>query len=421
MNDNRYHYYKSGGMKMKINACVVGLGLRGQSLIKEVLLKNNDVNIVAVCDLYEDRIKEAIAKIEIAGGNAKGFTDYQEALNVDGLQAVFIFSDWNTHTEIAIAAMKKGIAVASEVGSEYCLENCYELVRVQEETGTPYMFMENCCYGKDELLATAMARKNVFGTIVHCSGAYAHDLRNEISYGHVTRHYRFDNYLNRNCENYPTHELGPIAKLLDINRGNRILTVSSFASKAKGLEEYIQTREDATEEMKNAHFNQGDIITTVLTCANGETILLRLDTTLPRSYSRDFTVRGTKGMYMQDTNTVFLDGQEEYFETVKYFQKNLNNATQYEEEYLPDLWKNLSEEALKAGHGGMDYFVYKAFVDALINHEEMPIDVYDAATWQAVGVLSEISISQGGAPQAMPDFTKGKWFKRPRKDVCKFK
>ena len=263
-----------------------------------------------------------------------------------------------------------------------------------------------------------MARKERFGTIVHCSGSYSHDLRKEIAYGHVNRHYRFDNYLKRCCDNYPTHDLGPIAKLLDINRGNRILTVSSFASKAVSLKEYVKAHEDATEEMKNAEFKQGDIITTVLTCANGETILLRLDTTLPRSYSRDFTIRGTKGMYMQDTNTVFLDGEKEYGEASEYYKNNLNNGVNYEEDFLPDLWKNISPEAIEAGHGGMDWFAYKAFTDALKQCSEMPIDVYDAATWQAVSVLSEISIQQGGAPQAMPDFTNGKWFKRPRKDVC---
>lgn len=402
-----------------IKACVVGLGKRGQSLIKEVLLKNKDVQIVSVCDVYEDRVQIGMNLVKESNVEVKGYCNYKDAL-FEGVDAVFIFSDWDTHTEIALYAMKKGIAVASEVGSEYTLENCYELVRVQEETGTPYMFMENCCYGKEELLATSMARKGIFGTIVHCSGAYAHDLRDEISYGHVTRHYRFDNYKMRNCENYPTHELGPIAKLLDINRGNRIMTVSSFASKSCGLKEYIQSREDATEEMKQTEFYQGDIVTTVLTCANGETIVIRLDTTLPRSYSRDFTVRGTKGLYMQDANIVFLDGEEETYETVKYMKENIDNASRFEKDYLPSIWKDVSEEALKAGHGGMDWFVYKAFIDALINKEEMPIDVYDAATWQAVGVLSEMSIRQGGAPQAMPDFTNGKWFKRPRKDVVDF-
>ena len=192
----------------------------------------------------------------------------------------------------------------------------------------------------------------------------------------------------------------------------------SFATKSAGLEEYIKTCDDATDEMKSARFAQGDIITTVLTCAQGETILLRLDTTLPRSYSRDFTVRGTKGMYMQDTNSVYLDGDQEFFEPIRYYEKALNNAVKFENDYLPDIWKNVTPEAENAGHGGMDWFAYKGFTDALKNKTEMPIDVYDAAVWQAVSVLSEISIKQGGAPQAMPDFTNGKWIKRLRKDVC---
>lgn len=403
-----------------INACVIGLGHRSYNLISKVLVKNKDLNIVAVCDIYEDRIAQAIACIKENGGDAKGFTDYKQALNTAGLDAAFVFTGWERHTEIAIYAMKKGIPVASEVGCEYTLNNCYELVRTQEATGTPYMFMENCCWGRNELLATAMARKNMFGTIVHCSGAYGHDLRKEIAYGIQNRHYRFHNYRSRNCDNYPTHELGPIAKLLDINRGNRILTVSSFASKAAGLETYISAQEDATEEMKNTRFKQGDIVTTVLTCVGGETILLRLDTTLPRSYSREFTVRGTKGMYVQDTNTVFLDGDKEYLKPAEYVKDRLNSAEAYEAEFLPDFWKNVTPETLAAGHGGMDWFAYKAFTDALKTGSPMPVDVYDSATWQAVSVLSEISIQQGGAPQAMPDFTNGKWFRRPRLDVCEF-
>lgn len=402
-----------------ISCCVIGLGNRGYGLLTEVLLKNPDLRVVALCDVYEDRVERAKEAVRASGGDVRGFLDYKDALALEGISAAFVFTDWSTHTEIAVYAMERGIAVASEVGSEYSLENCFRLVRTQEETGTPYMFVENCCYGKDELLATAMARRGVFGTVVHCAGSYSHDLRYEISYGKVNRHYRFDNYKSRCCDNYPTHDLGPIAKLLNINRGNRILTVSSFATKAAGLKEYIATREDATDEMKSTDFKQGDIITTVLTCANGETVLLRLDTTLPRSYSRDFTVRGTKGMYLQDTGTVFLDGdKEDYWEPHRYYRDNLGNAEKYEDEYLPELWKNVSEEEMKAGHGGMDWFAYKAFTDALQSGEEMPIDVYDAATWQAVSVLSEISIREGGAPQAMPDFTNGKWFRRPPKDVC---
>lgn len=397
-----------------IRVCVIGLGNRSRGLIKEVLTKIEDLQITAICDAYEDRVNAVLQTLE----GAKGFTDYKEALAMPGIDACFVFTGWEWHTEISVYAMEKGIPVACEVGSEYTLENCYRLVRTQEKTGTPYMLMENCCWGKDELLATSMARKGAFGTIVHCAGAYAHDLRSEVAYGLENRHYRFANYLNRCYENYPTHELGPIAKLLDINRGNRIISVSSFASRAAGLEEYIQSRPDASEQMKKARFKQGDIVTTVLTCANGETIVLKLDTTLPRSYSREFTVRGTKGMYSQDFNAVFLDGDKEYWEMPDYLKDNLNNAINYEKDYLPRLWKEVTPEMLAAGHGGMDWFAYSAFVHALKTGAPMPVDVYDSATWQAVSVLSEISIQQGGAPQAMPDFTNGKWFHRPRLDVC---
>lgn len=403
-----------------VNACVIGLGCRGSQLIRDVLTKNDNLKIVAVCDVYEDRVAAVLENLKQNGQTALGFTDYKEALAVEGVQAAFVFTNWGTHTEIACHAMRLGIPVASEVGSEFSIENCWALVNTQEETGTPYMLMENCCYDKAEMLVTAMARHGKFGTIVHCAGSYSHDLRSEVAYGHVNRHYRYDAYRDHCADNYPTHELGPIAKLLDINRGNRIVSVSSFATKAVGLTEYIATREDATDEMKAETFRQGDVVHTVLTCENGETILLRLDTTMPRFYSRDFTVRGTKGMYTQDTNMVHMDGDPEW--GIVHFLKNgsLDNAVKYEDEFLPDIWKNITPEAQAAGHGGMDWFVYKAFVDAVENGTPMPIDVYDSATWQAVGALSEKSIAEGGAPQAMPDFTRGAWKTRPRLDVVEY-
>ena len=169
--------------------------------------------------------------------------------------------------------------------------------------------LENCCYGRRELLVKNMVDLGLFGEIVHCSGGYLHDLRHEISFGRENRHYRLRNYINRNCENYPTHELGPIARVLDINHGNRMLSLSSFASKAAGLHQYISTDKSDDTELLNTQFAQGDIITTVIKCAGGQTIVLTLDTTLPRYYSRGFTVRGTKGFYEETTDSIFLDSQ----------------------------------------------------------------------------------------------------------------
>ena len=271
---------------------------------------------------------------------------------------------------------------------------------------------------------SAMARAGKFGTIVHCDGSYSHDLREEISEGNIIRHYRLRNYTNRNCDNYPTHDLGPIAKLLNINRGNRILSLVSVASCAAGLEQYVKDHPELVEKdptLKDRKFNQGDIVSTILTCAGGETIYLKLDTTLPRSYSREFTVRGTKGAYFMDTNTVYMDGDKEYFDPTQVAKQYLDNANAYNEKYMPKCWVEMTEEKRQFGHGGMDAIMFENFIECLREGKEMPIDVYDAASWMAVTALSEQSILAGGAPVSVPDFTDGKWMIRPEKDVIELK
>lgn len=291
---------------------------------------------------------------------------------------------------------------------------------MQERTGTPLMLMENCCFGKSELLATAMVRRGLLGDVVHCHGAYAHYLAEEIAGGEINRHYRLRNYLTRNCENYPTHELGPIAKILNINRGNRMVSLVSVASRSAGMEDYIAQNADKYPELVGKKFRQGDVVNTLITCADGSTISLRLDTTLPRSYAREFTVHGTRGLYEQNTNTVYLAGEAETFDTPKFYRENFGNAARFEAEYLPRVWREMTEEKIRIGHGGMDAIELRAFIDCLLEDKPMPIDVYDAAAWMSVTALSEASVAAGGLPQAMPDFTSGMWTRRPSTDVIEW-
>jgi len=397
-----------------------GAGQRGSSMARGVICKLEGVKLVGICDTaYIDKAEACANDIQKKYAYTPAvYNDYEKMFTELEPDAVFIATSWEDHSKVAISAMKKGIAVASEVGGAYSEAECLELVRVYEETKTPYMFMENCCFNKDELLVTSMAKKGILGDIVYCHGAYAHDLREEIAFGDINRHYRLRNYSNRNGDNYPTHELGPIAKLLNINRGNRMISLTSRASKAIGLHEYIQDKKEL-EYLKDREFKQGDIVETLIQCENGELISLRLDTTLPRFYSREFTVRGTKGLYMQDNNMVLIDGQyEEIFEPHIVMNQYHNNAEAYSE-YLPKLWADVTPEILAAGHGGMDYFVVKAFVDALRSGEEMPIDIYDAVSWMAITYLSEASIQNNGAPMEIPDFTNGAYKTRPPKDVVK--
>lgn len=404
----------------QVKVGVIGLGQRGMGLTGTILACV-EADVVAVCDSVKERAVAANDKVkESRGHEAVIYEDYHQLLQDENVEAVVICSSWDEHIRMAIESMKAGKITAMEVGGAFDVEECWELVRVHEQTKTPIMMLENCCFDKFELLSTSLERSGLLGKVVHLHGAYSHDLRAEMLHNNLN--YRITNYEKRNCENYPTHELGPMAKLIDVNRGNRMVSLVSMASKAAGLEEFANRDFEDKPSFKGLKAKQGDIVTTIITCANGETMTLTLDTTLPKHYSREFTVRGTQGYCMQETNMVLLENKDslhDYAEPHLTVKKYLSNGDDYKE-YLPDIWKNITDEEMQLGHGGMDYMMFKAFFDAVLNGKEMPVDVYDAAAWMAVSVLSEQSIALGGAPVFFPDFTRGKWLYRKRLDVVEF-
>ena len=401
----------------KIRMGFVGLGQRGQSMLN-TFLAYSVIDVVAVCDVYQDRVDLASKVIqEKRNHEPRKYLDFQEMLKDKEIDAVYIASSWEEHIKQAILTMKANIPVAMEVGGAYDIKDCWELVKTYEKTKTPIMMMENCCYDKFETLVTSLAREGTFGEIVHCHGAYSHDLRKEITEGNINRHYRLRNYISRNCENYPTHELGPIAKLLNINHGNRFVSMVSIASKSRGLEEYIKSGRCPDKSLDGVKFKQGDVVSTIITCENGETITLTLDTTLPGFYSRQMTVKGTKGLALQEPNMVLLDdGHEEIWNTTKSISKYLNNANEYKD-HLPKYWREITEEQINLGHGGMDFYMVGAFIDALVNKTPMPIDVYDCAAWYAITPLSAKSIANGGRVYKIPDFTRGKYKTSKQKEA----
>lgn len=394
----------------KINLGIIGLGNRGYGLLEYILLDMEEFNIVALTDIYPDRVERAQELCKSKQTiSPKGYSTVEELFQDTDIDAVLISSSWETHIPLAIQAMQNNIAVALEVGGASDLQSLWNLVDTYEKTKTPIMFMENCCYGRLELMTLNMAQNNVLGEIVYAHGAYAHDLRNEITFGKINRHYRLNNYIKRNSENYPTHEIGPIAKILNINSGNRFLSLSSFASKSVGLNHFLGKQDTSKLELpNNIKFNQGDIVTTQISCANGELVSIKLDTSLPRYYSREFYVQGTNGLVNGENMSVFLESDttnENHFN----WKNNFNNLEKYYEKYDHPIWREYLKNGVRAGHDGMDYLVFKAFADALLEGKDMPIDVYDAATWMAITALSEQSLATGSQVQNFPDFTRGKW------------
>lgn len=384
---------------------VIGLGARSVEQL-DALLAMEDVKIVAVCDIYEDRVTSTIKHCQEKVGYAPlGLSDYRDALKMEEVEGVFIFTDWCSHIRIAIDCLSAGKRPAMEVGGASSIDECWRLVRKSQETNIPVMLLENCCYDTNEYTILHLVRKGFFGELVHCEGGYQHYLCDEIGNGDVIRHYRQPHFHHRNAELYPTHEIGPIATYLNFNYGNRPLTLTSMASKARGLKDFYDN-ERSDSKWRNLPIQQGDIVTTCIKCANGETVVIQHDCTVPRPYSRGGIVRGTKAMWMEDVKGYCELGSHKFTLDKELFEKE-----------KPQLLIEYDAFGRRGGHGGMDYLVLRAFVESVQNNTYPPIDVYDAALWMSLTVLSEQSIALGSMPVAVPDFTDGEWIKR--KALCK--
>lgn len=387
----------------------VGLGRRGNFVLSRCFPYMKDVEVATVCDLLPERAeKGADTVFQITGKRPKITQDYHDILNDPEINAVIVMTGWHGRPAIAVEAMRAGKYCGVEVGCADTLEECFDLVRAYEETGVPIMMLENCCYGRREMAVLNLVKQGLFGEIVHATGGYMHYLNNEEFFYEIENdqvdHYRLGYYIARNRESYPTHELGPISKVLSINRGNRMVRLNSFSSKSCGLKDYAMQRFGSDSQYAKTDYKQGDIFTTIITCAGGQTIQLTLDTTLPRAhYSRNFSIRGTRGMSNEDSLAIFLEGMEEPVR---------GNEEEMLEKYDHPIHKEYEKTEKPGGHGGIDWLVCRAFIESVKHGTQTPIDAYDAATWMSIGPLSEMSIAQNGAPVDIPDFTNGKWMNR---------
>ena len=422
-------FARPSGLRKKVRLGFIGVGFRGQNHINE-MLKRNDVEIVACADPDAQMIAMTKTILDESSQHkcayySEGDDDYKNLLKREDIDAVFVASPWRWHYRHGTEAMKAGKIVGMEVCGAISLEECYGYVKTYEDTKVPIMMLENVCYRRDVMAILNMVKKGMFGELIHGQGGYEHDLRGVLFNDGKTAYnsgvefgvkgfseakWRTNHYLERNGELYPTHGIGPLATMFDINRGNRMLYLQSMSSKSRGLNKYILEHEKGGAEHPNAKldFKQGDIVTTQIKCANGETFILTHDTSLQRPYNLGFRVQGTEGIW-QDFGWGNPEQGLIYFEKKMDHDHRWKNTKDWLEEYDHPLWRNNARSAEKSGHGGMDYFVDNAFIECIKRNKEFPLDVYDLASWYAITPLSEKSIEENGAPQEIPDFTNGKW------------
>ena len=129
-------------------------------------------------------------------------------------------------------------------------------------------------------------------------------------------------------------------------------------------------------------------------------------------------VQGAKDkiVYASDTRN-FVKKLKASGVTYKYYElpnsgHTLGGDEEAFEKYDHPLHAEYTKLGEKGGHGGMDWLVCRAFVEAVKNGTNTPIDAYDTVTWMSIASLSEMSIQRGGSVVDIPDFTRGKWFRR---------
>ena len=417
----------------RVRMGMIGTGARGPVLLRE-LLRRDDVEVVALCDIEPIMLKRAMGMAAKAGrkaprayGQDGDVHAYRRLLQHPGLDAVIIATPWEWHAPMAIEAMQARVAVGCEVVAGITLQDHWDVLKAQLETSTPYMLLENVCYRRDVMAVLQMVREGLFGELVHLQGGYQHDLRavkfnggdpdNLFSAGAEfgprawsEARWRTRHSVERNGELYPSHGIGPCAMYTGINRGNRFTRINSFASKARGLHEFVVAQGGPDHPNARVRFQLGDIVTTTLSCANGETILLQHDTSLPRPYSLGFRVQGTRGLWMDVNQSIHIEHRSP--------AHKWEDFAGYQAQYDHPAWRRYAAQAEGAGHGGMDFFVIHAFVEAVKAHAPMPIDIYDAVAWSAITPLSEQSIAQDFATLDFPDFTAGAW--QHRKPIFAF-
>lgn len=414
----------------KLNVGMIGVGLRGTNHLGN-LLQRKDIHITAVCDIDPERINIAKKMISDSGGQppqifGKNEEDYKNLLSLGNVDAVIIATPWLWHVRMAVDSMLAGKYTGVEVSAANTMEECWDLVNTHERTGAHLMILENVNYRRDIMAVLHMVRQNLFGELLHFRCGYQHDLR-EVKFNNGKQPYgggvefgekaisearwRTEHSVKRNADVYPTHGLGPIAVMADINRGNRFISMTSHATKAVGLHRYIVKNGGGDHPNAKVKFKQGDVITSTINTANGETIIITHDCNSPRPYSLGFRVQGANGLWEDDGNRIYIEGKSEPHEW--------DSADNWLQQYDHPLWKKYGEYAENAGHGGMDFFVMNAFVESAKQNIAPPMDSYDAAAWSAVTPLSEVSIANNGEPQDFPDFTRGLWIKRAPYDWMK--
>ena len=393
----------------------VGVGGMGGAHVRN-FLGLEGIEIVALCDIDSARNEEVSSWVTEDGRAPPAMygrheTDFVRMCETEDLDLVFTATPWEWHVPVCVSAMENGKHAATEVPATYTTDDCWRLVEYAEKYRKHCVMMENCNYDRPEMMVFHMARLGLFGDILHAECGYLHDLR-EIKFSEVGEGlWRRAHSMVRDGNLYPTHGLGPVANVMDINRGDQFEYLVSMSSPSQGLQEWAMANYPENHLKRRERYVLGDVNTTMIKTVRGRTIYLSHDTNLPRPYSRIHMVQGTKGLFQGYPHRVHIEGLSPGHEWQDWMDLR--------DKYDHPLWKDLEEQSEGAGHGGMDFIEDYRLVKCLREGKPTDMNVYDAAAMSVITPLSEWSVANRSRPIDVPDFTRGRWAQWPKLEILR--
>lgn len=395
----------------------IGVGDRGGGAV-ERLSYIEGVEIKALGDLRPAAVEESQRYLSRIGRPAaQEFSGdeniWKKLVEMPDLDLIYICTPWVWHTPMSVYAMENGKHVACEVPICRTIDEAWQLVETSEKTKKHCMMLENCCYDFFELLTLNMARQGMFGDIIHGEGAYIHNLMgynfkkpidDRQADGAYTGMWRLKENAERNGNLYPTHGLGPVCQIMNINRGDKMEYLTSMSGNDFTMGKHANELA-AGDEFYAPYAGKtyrGNMNTSLVRTNLGRTILIQHDVSSVRPYSRLHVISGTAGAASKYPAPERIAMGHNWLS-----EEELRDVT---EKFTPEIVKRVGEMAKKVGgHGGMDFIMDWRLIDCLRNGLPLDQDVYDGALWSSISPLSEWSVANRSRSIDVPDFTNGNW------------
>lgn len=343
----------------------------------------SETKVTAICDPN----REALERVAERFGIEKRYQIYEEMLE-DDIDIVVVATPMQLHVPMACQALERGKHVLSEVTAATDMDQCAWLVDAVRRTGGIYMMAENYCYMKANVLIKSLVEHGMFGEIYWAEGEYVHNCRSihHDAQGRPTWRYYWQ--VGKNGCTYCTHSLGPVLDWFN----ERAVTVSCHGTGRHTDPDHLTD----------------DSVLMLCKTESGALVKIRVDMISNRPHAMVYySLQGTKGCY--EAPRGFGDDHKIWLADRSKSREEWMSLWELEEEFMPEMWRNPPEEALRAGHGGGDYFEVREFVDAILGGQQPPVDVYRAMDFTVPGLISEQSIAQGGAVLAVPDLRERPW------------